>query len=344
MSAVHGGLDPREIAALGFDPDGIIDLSANLHPEGLSQAMGAALGRVTWDRYPPADAGPVREAIAKHEGVPPSWVLPVPGATAGIHLIARAFAPGARVTIVGPTFGEYATAVHAAGGEVIEVRAEPPLFDVPVADVVPAPLGFLCNPNNPTGAFLGRRSVEDVADRLGGLLALDAAYEPFTEPRWNPVDLVRAGRRVVVVRSMTKLHAIPGVRLGYLVGPEDVIAQLRALQPAWSLDAAACAVAPLALRETEARVRLLDRMRAAREELRLTLMNAGRAVGPSEANFLLVHAGDAARVRLGMLRRGVLVRDCASFGLPEWVRVAVPASRERDAMLRAFLDAVREAS
>lgn len=342
MNVVHGGLDPREVAGLGFDPAAILDLSANLHPEGTSEAMRTALGGVVWDRYPAPDASPVRDAIAKSEGVAPARVLPVPGATAGIHLIARAFAPGERAVILGPTFGEYRAAVAAAGGEVVEVSAEAPAFEPPVDRVPAAALGFLCNPNNPTGAFLGRRAVEDVATSLGGLLVVDAAYEPFTSPRWNPVDMVRAGGNVLVVRSMTKLHAIPGVRLGYVVGQEDVIARLRALQHSWALDAAACTVAPVALGEAAHRVRLLEKMRATREDLRMAMMDAGRNIAPSEANFVTVHVGDAARVRAGMLRRGVLVRDCTSFGLPDWVRIAVPRPRDRDPALRAFLDALRE--
>lgn len=342
MTVVHGGLDPREVAAMGLDPDAILDLSANLHPEGTSEVMRNALATVVWDRYPIADAAPVRDAIARHEGVAPACVLPVAGATAAIHLIARAFASGQRTVIVGPTFGEYRAAVLAAGGEAVEVAAEAPAFEPPVDRVPAGALGFLCNPNNPTGSFLGRRAVETVADQLDGLLVVDAAYEPFTYPRWNPVDLVRTGRNVVVVRSMTKLHAIPGVRLGYIVGPEDVVAQLRALQHSWSLDAAACAVAPVALGEADARIRGLEPMRRTREEMRTAFMQAGRMVAPSEANFLLVQAGDAARLRAGMLRRGVLVRDCASFGLEGWIRIAVPRPRDRDPVLRAFLDAARE--
>lgn len=339
MSVVHGGIDPEEVAALGLNPAAVLDLSANLHPDGVSPGVQAALAETVWHRYPPADAAPLRRAIAGHEGVAAAMVLPVPGATAGIHLVARAFAPGQRAVILGPTFGEYRAAVEAAGGEVVEVCAPPPAFSPPVADVPHAALGFLCNPNNPTGATLSRAEIEEAVRRLGGLLVLDVAYEPFTASRWDPVDLVRAGLPVLVLRSMTKLHAIPGVRLGYIVGEAAVIARLAALQHSWALDAAAHAVAPVALAETAERVARLAEMRAAREAIRTTLEDAGIAVAPSLANFLTVDAGDAARVRAALLPRGYVVRDCASFGLPRWVRFAVPPEAHRERFVRALLQA-----
>lgn len=341
VSVVHGGLDPREIAAMGLDPASVVDLSANLHRDGISPTVRAALESATWDRYPPADAAPLREAIAAHEGVPPEMVLPVAGATGGIHLLARCFAPGQDVAVLGPTFGEYRAAIEAAGGRAIAIDAGPPAFAPPIDRIPRAALGFLCNPNNPTGAFLVRDEVERAATRLGGLLVLDVAYEPFTAPRWNPVDLVRAGVNVAVLRSMTKLHAMPGVRLGYLVASAEVIARLAALQPAWTLDAAAHAAGLVALTETEDRVTALDAMRATRDALRQSWQDAGLAVAPSQANFLTVRVGSALRVREDLARRGFLVRDCTSFGLPEWVRLSVPRSEQAERLAAALIAVTR---
>ena len=90
MSVIHGGLDERELRALGIDPASVIDLSANLHPAGPSDGVLDAARSARFDRYPSADATPLREAIARHEGVPTASGLPTPGATAAIHLLARA--------------------------------------------------------------------------------------------------------------------------------------------------------------------------------------------------------------------------------------------------------------
>jgi len=334
---VHGGLDERELRALGVDPAAILDLSANLHPAGPSPAVLEAARSARLDRYPPADAAPLRDAIATHEGVPAEWVLPTPGATAAIHLVTRALlGRGDRAAVVGPTFGEYEAAAHAAGGEVEHATAAPSHFAPPEV-LPPAALAFVANPNNPTGTHLTRAALERWLTPVRPLV-VDAAYEAFVSDAWDAVDLVRDGANAIVIRSMTKLHAIPGVRLGYVVAAPEVIARLAALQPSWSLDAAAQAAGPVALSEHAARVALLDEVWATRDRMRGALEAAGVRLGPSKANFLLVEVGDAAEVRLGLLRHGILVRDCASFGLPSWIREAVPRAEDEARVTNALLD------
>lgn len=338
---VHGGLDERELRALGVDPAGVIDLSANLHPAGPSPAVLDAARSARLDRYPPADAAPLRDAIAAHEGVPPEWVLPTPGATAAIHLVARALlGEGERAAVVGPTFGEYESAVRTVRGETVQVTVLAPDFAPPEVlpdGVVDARLVFVANPNNPTGAHLGRAELDRWL-RPGRTLVVDAAYEAFVPGAWDAVDLVRDGADAVVLRSMTKLHAIPGIRLGYVVAAPEVIARLAALQHSWSLDAAAQAAGPVALAEHEARVALLAGVWASRDRMRAALEDAGVRLGPSRANFLLVEAGDGPAARLALLRHGILVRDCTSFGLPSWVRVAIPRAEDEERVTAALLE------
>lgn len=339
MTVVHGGLDDAEMRAFGLDPAQVLDLSANLHPDGPSKAVRAAAASARIDRYPSADAAPLREAIAAHEGVPPGWVLPTAGATGAIHLLTRTLVSrGEGVPVIGPAFGEYAAAIEASGGTVLASDATGPGFRPPAP--LPASVGFLTNPNNPTGAALDRGEVETIAARLGGLLVVDAAYEAFVREGWDAVDLVRDRRNVAVLRSMTKLHAIPGIRLGYIVAPPALIARLGALQPSWTLDAVAHAVAPVALGEHDARVRRLDEVWIDRDVMRRRLEDAGFTLGPSQANFLLIdvsEVGEAVVARRQLLASDILVRDCTSFGLPGWIRVAIPrhehVPRVTDALL-----------
>lgn len=342
MSVLHGGIDDVELRALGVDPAGVLDLSANLHPAGPSARVLEAARNARVDRYPPAGAGPLRAAIATHEGVPEEWIVPTPGATAALHLVARALlAPGLRSVVVGPTFGEYEAAVRAAGAEVVHATAEVPAF-TPPESLPEARLAFVANPNNPTGAHLSRA---DLGRWLapGRTLVVDAAYEAFVAGGWDAVDLVRDGADSIVVRSMTKLHAIPGIRLGYVVAAPEVVASLAALQPSWSLDAVAQAVGPVALKEHGARLALLDAMWAVRARMSATLTAAGARLGPSMANFLLIEVpgGTARDARPALLREGVLVRDGASFGLPSWIRVAVPPEAHEERVTAALLAELR---
>ncbi|MDP2327345.1 MAG: histidinol-phosphate transaminase [Dehalococcoidia bacterium] len=338
MNAVfHGGVQPEELRALGLDPSSVVDLSANLHPAGPDARVLAAARTAALDRYPPADAGPLREAIARSSGLDPACVLVTPGATAAIHLIARAcLREGDHCAILGPTFGEYAAAARAAGASPIEVRAMPPAFNPPIEDerIESAALTVLCNPNNPTGRYLGRTEVGRLAAR-SRLLLLDVAYADFVSDAWD-ADALVPEYPVAVVHSMTKLHAIPGLRLGYIVAAPEIIARVAPLQPSWSIDAASHAAGLVAVDQRETRQAALAALPRTRDRIRAACEEAGWGVVPGQANFLLVHSGDGAATRLALLQAGFAVRDCASFGLPEWVRIAVPAGAHADALIAAI--------
>lgn len=348
----HGGIREEELRALGLDPARVVDLSANLHPAGPDPAVVSAARSVRLDRYPAPDAGPLRDAIADASGLDPAMVLVTPGATAAIHLVPRAFLRGGDIAVIlGPTFGEYRAAIEAVGARAVELNAHPPEFapHLDASELEQAAMVFLCQPNNPTGVYLARSEVERTAEVEAGsrLLVLDAAYNDFVEEAWDPDDLVRDGRAVAVIHSMTKLHAIPGLRLGYIVGAAALIARLAALQPSWSVDAASLAGGLVAVGQRDARIAALGATWDIRERLRRTCESLGFPMAPGSANFLLIHTGEAAGTRRALLDDGFLVRDGASFGLPQWIRVAVPSPEHVDALeaaLRALADRNEEAT
>ena len=336
MPVVHGGLRADELAALGIDPIDVIDLSANLNPFGPHTEVLLRVRDADVRHYPEAHAESLCAAIARFEGIEPAQVLVTPGSTAALHLIARAFLrPDEECALWTPTFGEYEAAIAAAGGRVRAYRAEPPAF-APIDEVSLAPLGIFCNPNNPTGSYLGRAHVERIAQRLGGLLVLDVAYDAFVDGAWDADALVRDGADVLVVHSMTKLHAVPGIRIGYVTGPAERLARLAALQPSWSVDAMAMAAAPAMLTVDAAQRRALAEVTHVRALIAGDLATRGVEVVEGRANFVLVRVGDAAAVRLALLRRGFAVRDCTSFGLPEWIRIAIPVEVAARRLLTAL--------
>ncbi len=133
MSVVHGGADDAELAAHGLRAEDVLDLSANLHPDGPHPAVIEAARSAPLDRYPHAEALPLREAIAAAYHLDPVTVLPVPGGTAAIHLVARVLLkPDERAFVITPAFGEYAAAARSAGATVVEVRTPPPDFSINV--------------------------------------------------------------------------------------------------------------------------------------------------------------------------------------------------------------------
>lgn len=244
--------------------------------------------------------------------------------------------------VVGPTFGEYAAAATAAGMELVEARWFDPGRRATIADLdrqvrefEPA-LTFLCNPNNPTGALVPAADVERLtaAVRRGsGWLVVDEAYMDFAWPEDQSVGPA-PGR--LVLRSLTKLHAIPGLRAGFLLGERGDVEAVAAQQPPWSLSAPASAAVLRALQEPDFERKSRLAIADTRAQLCDALTEAGFEVAPSLANFVLVRVGDAAATRARMLARGFVLRDCTSFGLPGHVRIAIPHARDLEPLLAAM--------
>jgi histidinol-phosphate/aromatic aminotransferase/cobyric acid decarboxylase-like protein len=342
----HGGLRQEELDTLGLDRVDVLDLSASLNPSGPHPNVLVAAAQANLRYYPEPEAATLRDAIARHSNLDPSQVLVTPGATAAIHLAARALlSMGDACWIFPPTFGEYAAAAHAAGARIVE-RTLGELDGAGRAQGrdVPAQLAILCNPNNPTGEYLERDQVEALLLQIGAPLLLDVAYDPFVVDAWDANDLVGAGLEVLVVHSMTKLHAVPGLRLGYLTGSAPLIRRVAALQPSWSVGTTAIAAGLAALEVDGVQRRAAAEIRETRSWLCARLGRARVEVREGLANFLLVNVGGTdggtPAFRRRLLRRGFAVRDCASFGMPDWVRVAVPPDAAARRLLPAFLDAL----
>ena len=339
---VHGGLSDADLAAAGADAGDVIDLSANLHPDGPHPLVIEAMRNAALDRYPEPDAASLRDAIAESIGLEPEQVLVTAGATGAIHLAAHALLrPGDACTVFTPAFSEYEGAARAAGARVVRHDAAPPEF-VPPSDPPPAALTMIGNPGNPHGAYLEAGAVRRLAAESGGVLLLDAVYEPFVEDSWDANELVRQGFPVLVVHSFTKPHSIPGLRIGYVTGPGELIARLAALQQPWVVGAPALAAAHAALPLAASRRAIAGAVGETREALRSFFAERGVGTAPSRANFVLAFVGDAAGLRARLLRRGFAIRDCTSFGLPEWVRIATPSARDLPRLITAIEETLGE--
>ena len=334
---VHGGLDPSELAELGIDPAGVLDFSANINPLGPPPAVRQALESVDMAAYPDRRCGALTDALARGIGVGPERVLVGNGSTELIHLLARAYGGrGARAVVFAPAFGEYAAAIGIAGGGVAQVEAYEAdgfCWEVhrgleAIARGQPA-LVFIGVPNNPTGVSMGQADVQKLAEatRGVGLLVLDEAYRAFAE---SPLDSrpLLAMDQVVLLRSMTKDYALPGLRLGYMVAAGDVVERTRRLQPPWSVNGMAQAAGLAALQDEGHLAKAREEVRRGKTYLMFELEALGLTPLPSDANFVTVKVGDGSKVRTRLLAKGMAVRDCASFGMPAYVRIAV--RRESD--------------
>ena len=345
---VHGGLNAAELESLGLRPADVIDFSANINPLGPPPRALEAAWSTSMAAYPDPECLELRRAIGDSVGVAPERVLAGNGSTELIHLLGRAYLssagdgqgapPGA--FLFSPTFGEYEAACRVQGVEPFafspgdeELADGDFRWDISAAcemirEVRPS-LVFLCNPNNPTGIYLTQEEVRLVADAMrgDGILVLDEAYVSFVEERWDSTALLSLGN-VVLLRSMTKDYALTGLRLGYMLASVDVVDRVRGFQYTWSVNAPAQAAGIAALSERDHLDRGRKAVREGKEFLRQTAESLGLDCPPASANFLLFplprEVGNATEVRRALLtRHGVCVRDCTSFGLPDYIRAGV---------------------
>lgn len=340
----HGGVLDAEIEAAGLRAGEVLDFSVNVSPLGPPPGVREALAALDLSRYPDPRSQQLREALADQLGVEPEQILPGNGSSELIHLTVRLFVhQGQRPVICAPTFSEFERAVELAGAHPYFWTARPErqfrwsLRNKPgVLDRVRPPLVWLCNPNNPTGVYLSYDQVTALSSALvGGPLLLDEAYINFVAQPWRSLDLIESGR-VIVLRSMTKDYALAGLRLGYLVAHRDLIAAAERLQPEWSVSAAAQAAGLAALHAGG----YLDAMRQAVAEAKRylvdALLGAGFALTEGQANFILVEVADATAVRARLLRQGIAVRDCTSFGLPQHIRIGIRGIEDCQRLVEAF--------
>lgn len=347
----HGGDVFTMARQLGTTADAIADFSASINPLGMSpaarQAIIAALDSLV--HYPDNSHQELRQALAAHHGVSPSAIAVANGSTELIYRL-PALLPGRRALIVSPTFSEYRHALDQHGWE-----SQP--FILSAAHGFGLDLGglerslaegydalYLCNPGNPSGRLYPPGLVEQVCrlcQGTGTFLVLDEAFMDFCEEA-SAKRFITGQENGLVLRSMTKFFAIPGLRLGYSIANEALTARLTALGGPWTVNTLALAAGVAAIHDTEHNRRTIDIVRQEREYLAERLSRLPMlTVYPSAANFLLVEItnGVSAReVKERLLASRLLIRDCANFaGLtPSFFRIAVRTREENGRLLECL--------
>jgi histidinol-phosphate aminotransferase len=342
----HGGIDYAELANLGISADQVLDFSVSTNPFGPPPGLREALSEASLDRYPDSGSLELRLSLAKKLGISAKNLIIGSGSTELIRMAATAFfGQHDTVVILKPTYGEYELACRIAGADVIhQPLSEEQGFQINLTQLLDLiqrrrPRGiFLCNPNNPTGQYLSQNQVEQIVEAAkDSLVILDEAYIAFTENTWSSLDLIRRDN-VVILRSMTKDYALAGLRLGYAAAAGSIIPVLEKVKPPWNVSSMAQIAGIYALKSESYLEKSCYRIKDCRKYLVGNLTNLGFTVLPSEANFFLVKVSDAAGLRQALLGKGILVRDCTSFGLPQYIRLAARPEEE----CRKLIAAVKE--
>lgn len=314
-------------------------------PQAWRDDLRDLVASIPFHRYPDRAATALRAALAELHEVRPDQVFAANGSNEVLQSLCLAYGgPGRRVAVFEPTYALHSHIARITGTAVVEgERLSDFTLDLDevrrvLSDAQPE-ITFLCSPNNPTGRVEPAEVVHAVLDAAPGLVVVDEAYGQFSS--WSALSLVADDVPLVVVRTFSKTWSMAAARLGYLVGPAEVVAGLESVSLPYHLDAVKQAAGRLALRyrsEMEARVKaLVDE----RDRLAAALAGLPVETWPSEANFLLFRPSTrpGGEVWQALVDRSVLVRNCSTWPrLEGCLRVTVGTPEEDDAFLAALTE------
>ncbi len=331
---------------LGLDESGIIKLASNENPLGPSP-MGLAAARQSLNEmalYPDGAGFALKTRIAEKFDLARENIVLGNGSNDVLDMAARAFlGQGASAVYAQHAFAVYPIATLTAGAAGIEVPAVAYGHDLAAMRAAirsDTRVVWIANPNNPTGTFLPWAEIETFLNDLPRhvLVVLDEAYGEYLPPqdRFDTVQWLARFPNLLITRTFSKAYGLAGLRVGYGFGHADVIDLLNRVRHPFNVNLPAQAAALAALDDEDFLQESYQVNLAGMRQLENGLTEMGLAYVPSKGNFLLAKVGDAARINAELLKRGVIVRPVANYGLPEFLRVSVGLESQNARFLEAL--------
>ncbi|RFU71407.1 threonine-phosphate decarboxylase [Peribacillus saganii] len=342
----HGSNPHYLYNSLGIEmPEHYVDFSANINPLGPPPAL-----LEEWKHsfhyihdYPDPQASVLTKKIAAMEGVPEQSVLVGNGGAEIISLVARWLA-GKRVMIVQPAFSEYETACLANGCRVTWHMLEEGVWELelPALDGIDAI--FLCTPNNPTGIEYSPQAVvhliQECSER-GVYVIIDEAFYDFLEEAATYTAHLPDYSNLIILRSLTKMYSIPGLRLGYLMADQEIVSRISAYRPHWSVNALALMAGEICMDAEDHVKRTREMIESERLKLKDFYDSSGFIMSKSSINFYLLRepdTADASGLLRFLLENGIVPRHTFNFpGLSgRWLRFAVKTGRDNSSLMEVL--------
>ena len=331
----------------------LIKLDSNENPFGPSpraiDAMRATLA--TAHAYPDDGCAELCQRLAAYHALPPDQVLVTAGSSALLSLLCQTLlGPGLNAITSERSFIVYSMAVHAAGAEMIETPMRHEGYDLDAilnAINEHTRIVFLANPNNPTGTMLDAKAVDKFLEDVPGhvVVVLDEAYYEFAQhfaanrnlEYSKSLQYVLQGASVIVLRTFSKVHGLAGLRIGYGLGPAELLAYCARMQSTYSVSSLAQAAAIAALDDQAHITRTVANNAAQAQILGVGLSELDYRVVPTSANFLYCDIGeDAAELAKSLLEEGISVRPLRAWGAPTCIRVSIGTSEQNAFLLNAL--------
>jgi histidinol-phosphate aminotransferase len=329
---------------LGLNVAGIIKLASNENPFGPSpRAVAAATQALAHgELYPDGGCFDLRQKLAEHHGLAPEQFVIGNGSNEIIELLGHTFlGPGDEVVMGAPAFVVYKLVTLLFGARAVEVPLREWRHDLAAMAAAVTPrtkLVCVCSPNNPTGTV---NTTEELVAFIRGLpghvvAVIDEAYTEYLECSPDLKPLIREGRKLICLRTFSKIYGLASLRVGYGYADASLCALLHRVRQPFNVNAIGQAAATAALDDRDFAERCARDTRAGLRQLEDGCRELGLAWVPSQANFLLVRVGDGQRAFESLQQRGVIVRPVKSYGLPEWVRITVGSASQNDRVLQGL--------
>jgi histidinol-phosphate aminotransferase len=335
----------------GLDEATIIKLASNENPLGPSPKALAAIARAAAEltRYPDGAGYDLKAVLAQRFNVAHEQIVLGNGSNDILELVAHTFLrPGLSAVFAQHSFAVYPLATQAVGATCIEVPARDFGHDLEAMQKAvrdDTRVVWFANPNNPTGTFIAAPEIRAFVEsmRPDVLVVLDEAYNEYLAPELQADTASWIARlpNLIISRTFSKAYGLAALRVGYGLMDAGIAAMLNRVRQPFNVNSLAQAAAIAALDDREYVTESCD----ANARGMLQLEDGFRALGlefiPSHGNFIAVRVGDATRINLALLRKGVIVRPIANYGMPEFVRVTIGTESENARFLSALGEALR---
>ncbi len=332
---------------LGLDPAGIVKLASNENPLGSSPRGIAAATKALaqGELYPDGGCVVLRQKLAAHHGLAAEQFVVGNGSNEILELLGHVFLrPGDEVVMGAPAFIVYKLVALLFGATPVEVPLVAHRHDLDALARAITPrtkLVFLPSPNNPTGTA---NTAEEIAAFVRALpehvvFVFDEAYAEYLESPPDLRPLIAEGRKVICLRTFSKIYGLAALRVGYGYCAPELAALLNRVRQPFNVNAIGQAAAVGALDDAEFTAKAREVNTTGRRRLEAEFNRRGLEWVPSVANFLLVKVGDGARGFAELQKRGVVVRPMKPYGMPEWLRVTVGTEVGNTRLLAALDDA-----
>jgi histidinol-phosphate aminotransferase len=330
---------------LGLDPAEIVKVASNENPLGPSPKARAAMIQALDQAhiYPDGGGWRLRSAIAEKLGLGMKNVILGNGSNEILEFVGHAFLrPGDEVITSRHAFVVYKFIATLFGARTIEVPDPEFRHDLEAMAAAITPRTrevIIANPNNPTGTAVTQEEVDRFLERVPErvIVVFDEAYYEFLEAPADSLKFIREGRpNVLVLRTFSKIQGLAGLRIGYGLGGDEMVAILQKTRQPFNANSIAQAGALAGMLDEEHQEQTRQVTRAGRDQLQNGFRALGLEFVPSEANFILVKTGNGTSLFKAMLQKGVIIRDMTTYDLPDWVRISIGTAAQNEKCLHVL--------